>query len=274
MATIDYTASLVLEKKQYLEKPPSDPVASSVIFTLADDNIGVLPQSATYSLHKLLKVMRTYGWEGFYTRYWTVGDLDLAAHFLSLASWDENITPDDAVRDFIKNVCGQDCVEPVLKVFNLIEETTVRLDKKELGVAFCVPNMMGKHYSKGKFSKTLTWAHENYRQAFNHMQKAYQNCRPAGRHFLKYHLNRLHFAVKYLDAAENFAAVGRLKRAEELQQAAKHAKQAYRDIRLALQLWTDVARDYGDLGAIAAMNEYCYRPIRNKCRKLDVLPKN
>jgi len=267
MATIDYTASLVLEKKEYLEKPPSDPVAASVIFTLADDNIGVLPQSATYSLHELLKVMRTYGWEGFYTRYWTVGDLDLSAHFLSLASWDANVTPEDAVRDFIQNVCGQNCVEPVLKVFSLIEETTVRLDKKELGVAFCVPNMMGKHYSKGKFSETLTWAHENYRQAFNHMQTAYQNCRPGGRHFLKYHLNRLHFAVKYLDAAEHFAATGRLERAGELPEAAKQAKQAYQDIRLALQLWTDVARDYGDLGAIAAMNEYCYRPIRKKYKK-------
>ncbi len=32
----------------------------------------------------------------------------------------------------------------------------------------------------------------------------------------------------------------------------------------------NVAKDYGDLGAVAMMNEYCYRPIRDKCQQLQL----
>ena len=34
--------------------------------------------------------------------------------------------------------------------------------------------------------------------------------------------------------------------------------------REALEAYVAVAKDHGDLGAVALMNEYCYRPIRDK----------
>ena len=43
---------------------------------------------------------------------------------------------------------------------------------------------------------------------------------------------------------------------------------AYRSIRKALKSYVAVARDHGDLGAVALMNEYCYRPIRDKRAEL------
>ena len=41
-----------------------------------------------------------------------------------------------------------------------------------------------------------------------------------------------------------------------------------RAIRDALQAYVRVAKDHGDLGAVAMMNEYCYRPIRDKRNEL------
>jgi hypothetical protein len=47
-------------------------------------------------------------------------------------------------------------------------------------------------------------------------------------------------------------------------EAARQIEQAYADIREAITAWADVAEDHGDLGAVALLNQYAYRPIRDK----------
>ena len=56
----------------------------------------------------------------------------------------------------------------------------------------------------------------------------------------------------------------RAEKAGNLPEAAQHVEAAYTAIREALQAWADVAEDHGDLGAVALMNKFCYRPIRDK----------
>ena len=83
-----------------------------------------------------------------------------------------------------------------------------------------------------------------------------------------YFVGRLRFAVRYLDAAEEYGATARAEKAGKKQEALQHAEAACRAIREALSVQADVARDHGDLGAVAVMNEYCYRPIRDKRNQL------
>ena len=80
LSFVDYTASRVLKQRDLLKQVPPRRVPTTLIFTLADDNVGVLPQLATGSLHTLMGDLRDNGWSGFYTRYWTVGDLDPTVH--------------------------------------------------------------------------------------------------------------------------------------------------------------------------------------------------
>ncbi len=264
LSFIDYTASRQLRQRALLQQVPPNGVPASLIFTLADDNVGVLPQLATGSLHTLLGELRTNGWAGFYTRYWTVGDLDPTVHYLARASWDASVTPQRAYADQVEHVCGGDAIAPALEAFAIIEEITLGLDQHGLGFGFPVPGMMTKHYRSGGLSDAIRKDHELYRQALKRMEEAHQQSRKAGRDFLGYFAGRLRFAARYLDAAESYGATARAEKAKKPDEARQHSEAAYTAIREALQAYAEVAKDHGDLGAVALMNEYCYRPIRDK----------
>ncbi len=268
LSFVDYTASRQLRQRDLLRQVPPDQVPASLIFTLADDNVGVLPQLASGSLHALVGELRRNGWAGFYTRYWTVGDLDPTVHYLARASWDASMTPQQAYTDQTEHVCGHDAVQPALEAFALIERITLDLDQHGLGFGFPVPGMMTKHYRSGGLSAPLEQDHELYRRALERMEEAQQRSRPEGRDYVDYFVGRLRFAIRYLDAADAYGATSRAEKANKPDEARHHAEAAYTAIREALEAYCDVAKDHGDLGAVALMNEYCYRPIRDKRKEL------
>ena len=168
----------------------------------------------------------------------------------------------------MRHVCGPEAVKPALKSLAIIERITLGLDQHGLGFGFPVPGMMTKHYRAGGLSSALKEDHKSYRESLALMEEAHRNCRLEGRDYTGYLVGRLHFAVRYLDAAEAFGAVGRALKADQKSEARQHAETAYQAIRDALQTYADVARDHGDLGAVALMNKYCYRPIRDKRNEL------
>ncbi|RPI83616.1 MAG: type I-F CRISPR-associated protein Cas7f/Csy3, partial [Planctomycetaceae bacterium] len=98
---IDYTARRTVASRDLLGKIPAAKVESSLILTLADDNVGVLPQSSHSALHELVQDLKRYGWAGFSTRYWMPGDLDFVAYYLSRASFVSGLTPQQALADLI-----------------------------------------------------------------------------------------------------------------------------------------------------------------------------
>ena len=268
LSFVDYTASRVLKQRDLLKQVPPKNVPTTLIFTLADDNVGILPQLATGSLHTLMGDLRDNGWSGFYTRYWTVGDLDPTIHYLARASWQASLTPEEAYADQVKYVCGPDSIEPALQAFETIEQITLGLDQHGLGFGFPVPGMMSKHYSSGGLSEPLKKDHQLYRQTRKMMEEAHRLSRPAGRAYTKYFVERLRFADRYLDAAESFGATAVAEKADDKARAREQIELAYRAIREALEAYAGVAKDHGDLGSVALMNEYCYRPIRDKRNEL------
>jgi hypothetical protein len=86
--------------------------------------------------------------------------------------------------------------------------------------------------------------------------------------YVDYFVGRLRFAVRYLDAVEAYGATSRAQKANKKDEARHHAQAAQTAIREALEAYAGVAKDHGDLGAVALMNEYCYRPIRDKRKEL------
>ena len=114
---VDYTASRIVQRRDVLKNVSSSDIPCSLIYTLHDDNVGVLPQLATGSLHQLKKDLRQYGWSGFSTRYWLVSDHNPCIAYLARASWSESVTPDTVYRDQIQVVCAVDCVEDMVKHF-------------------------------------------------------------------------------------------------------------------------------------------------------------
>ena len=96
------------QNRDVLKQVPVRSVPSSLILTLADDNVGVLPQMTYTALHTLVDALRTGGWEGFSTRYWIVGDLDFSVNYLSRASFFPGITPQQALDELSRPFWGRE----------------------------------------------------------------------------------------------------------------------------------------------------------------------
>ena len=72
----------------------------------------------------------------------------------------------------------------------------------------------------------------------------------------------------YIDAALAVSRAGVAHRAGRGGDVVGELERALQAMRAALEAYAGVAADNSDRGAVAALNEYCYRPIRAKLDEL------
>ena len=265
---VDYTASRIVKRREVLGNMPSSEHACSLIYTLHDDNVGLLPQLATGSLCELTKDLIRHGWAGFSTRYWLTADHDPCVAYLSKAAWEEGVTHGNVYRDQIRTVCGEACIEDMLTMFREVEATTIALEDHGLGLTFPVPGMLTKHWTPQPLSDELVEDRQGYQRALDAAHRAREKVQPSGQSYVDYWIGRLKFGIGYLDM---IAVVRRAAIAEadgKPLDAMQNAETALATAREALEAYADVARDQSDRGAIAVMNEYVYRPLKEKIAAL------
>ena len=102
----DYTSSRIAKRPHALERIRKSGLRPVLIMSTQDDNLGIVPQLCTASMHELMDCMRRYDWEGFFLRYWMINDWEPTAAYLSAACWDESVTVEAAYREHIRSVCG------------------------------------------------------------------------------------------------------------------------------------------------------------------------
>ena len=261
---VDYTASRIVKRREVLKNIPSSEHVCSLIYTLHDDNVGLLPQLATGSLYELTQDLYRHSWAGFSTRYWLIADHDPCVAYLARAAWDRNVNHEDIYRDQIRAVCGEACVEEMLTVFREVERTTVALEAHGLGLTFPVPGMLTKHWTPQPISDELIEDRQGYQRALDAARRAHEKTQLSGQNYVDYWIGRLQFGIRYLDM---IGAVRRAAIAEadgKPTEALRHSETALATARQALEAYADVVRDQSDRGAIAVMNEYVYRPLEEK----------
>ena len=277
MNFVDYTASRILRRREVLKHIPSRDVPCTLIYTLHDDNLGVLPQLTTGSLHELTKDLRRYGWAGFSTRYWLIGDHDPCVAYLSKAAWDANARPEAVYRDQIRVVCGAACVGDMLTVLRKVEATTVGLEWHGLGLTFPVPGMMMKHWTPRSMPAELIEDRRSYERALAaarraqakvHIQPHSSSEVASSSSYVDYWVGRLEFGIGYLDTIEAVRRAATAEDDEKLSEALMLAETALATARRSLESYARVARDQSDRGAIAVMSEYVYRPLKAKLAEL------
>jgi hypothetical protein len=264
---VDYTASRIVKRRAVLKDLPARKVPSTLIFTLHDDNVGVLPQLATPSLHELVGDLRRHGWAGFSSRYWLIGDHDPCVAYLSRAAWDDSTTPELVYRDQVRSACGAASVDDLLLVFREVEKATLGLEDHGLGLTFPVPNMLLQHWRPDPFAAELAADRSAYQRALDAARRALTQTIPAGKPYIDYWIGRLEFGIGYLDTIEQLhaaAAESEKKPAE----AARLAETALATFRNALEAFARVARDQSDRGTLATLAELAYRPLRDKVAAL------
>jgi len=259
---VDYTARRVLQNKQLLESVPTKSIPSHLILTLADDNVGLLPQTVHSSLEGLMSELNHGSWSGFSTRYWCVGDLDLSSYFLSRASCDPQTTAKQALRDMVKSTCGEDLVAPIEKGLNLIEQATTTIDENDIGFSFPVPGVVMRHYGvDGEPPEWWGQARDHYLNAMNEFYRANTRARAGGRSFTLYLARRAEFGFEYMNCVEAVRKAGMASRRKDVEEQKKQLQAAVDSMYSGLNALAAVTRSNSDRGIIAVLNEYGYRPL-------------
>lgn len=266
---VDYTPARVLRRREVLKSIPGREVPSTLIYTLHDDNVGILPQLATGSLHELTKELRQNGWAGFSTRYWLIGDHDPCVAYLAKAAWDKATTPESVYRDQVQAACGPDCVQDMLTVFREVEQTTVDLEWHGLGLTFPVPGMIAKEWTPHPLAAELAAVRCRYQRALATTRQALGKTKDdQGRRYVDYWIGRLEFGSGYLDMVEAVRRAAVAESEKKPAEALRQAETALSLARRALENYARVARDQSDRGTIATLAEYVYRPLKERVAKL------
>ena len=117
-------------------------------------------------------------------------------------------------------------------------------------------------------SDELVEDRQGYQRALDAACRAREKAQPSGRSYVDYWIGRLRFGIGYLDmiAAVRRAAIAEADR--KPLDAIQNAEAALVIAREALEAYAEVVRDQSDRGAIAVMNEYVYRPLKEKIAAL------
>ena len=265
---VDYTPARIVKRREVLKSVPAREVPSVLIYTLHDDNVGVLPELATHSLHELTRDIRDLGWAGFSTRYWLTGDHDPCLAYLSRAAWDARATPEAAYRDQITHVCGAAAVPDLLKVFSEVEAATTTLEWHGLGLTFTDPHMITQHWSPRPLPAELKSVVTAYQAALNAARQALGKTQAGGESYVRYWIGRLEFGIAYMQAIEAVRAAAAANGAKDPAIAIREATRALDLIKRGLNAYAGVVRDRSDKGAIAVMNEYVVRALEAKIETL------
>jgi len=263
---VDYTARRIAAHKETLGQVSTKTTPSSLILTLADDNVGVLPQLATHSLHSLVGELRKHGWQGFSTRYWIVGDLDPAVQYLARASFDAKATPQAVYEDYITAICGEGVAERLIKALDMIEKATETIDQNDLGFTFPVPGMMMRHYNADPLPPWWKKVQDLYAGAMDEVYRANTRARDGvkARPMMVYYAKRLEFAFFYMTSLEALRQAGQAKAKGDTKTQIEKLQAATEALYDGLSAYSEVARDQCDRGVIAVLNEYGYRPLRKE----------
>ena len=240
-------------------------MSGSLSLSLSGDVAGVLPQMSHSSLKVLTDELHTVGWEGFATRFGTIGDLDFSLYYLSRASFSPGITPRQALDDLVTPALGDGTLERTLKAFDLIEQATILIDQNDLRFALPLPDIVMKHYASSE--PVPAWwgkVKGHYLGAMDEMYRVNTRSREGNRTFSLYLARRCEFGAEYINCVEAVRRAGIAKAKGDKDTQVAELEKAVESLDTALNALSAVSRSSSDRGVIAVLNEYGYRPLKKE----------
>lgn len=259
---VDYTARRVANHRELLANVPAKKVPSRLIMTLADDNVGVLPQSALQSLGTLTSEIKRHGWDGFSTRYWVPAELDSSVYFLSRTSWEKGLTAEASLKELWTSATQNEAAADRLWLaWQHLEKATNLIDENDLGFTFPVDGMLMKHYRPEPIPDWWQSATDAYTQYMIELYRAHGAIDGGAKPMLFYYAKRGEYVVEYLTAVKAVREAALAKKAGDNEAALEHLEAALESTYNCINTLSDVARDQSDRGVIATLNKFAYRPL-------------
>ncbi len=270
---MDYFPSLAAKRTEMLAFAAKSSMRVGPMTTLADDNIGILPQVTVPSLHRIFEAMKKYKVTGFFGRNFLVTKLEVGTAYLAQSSWSADITPEAIYRDQVSNVCGAAVVQEMLNVYSILGETTIKAELLASGLIFPVPAVVRKHWtdSSGPDPNWNELANQ-YRTTLPLLESAYAKSRPEGKRYVEQLLGQVKFSVAYIESVQAIRSARTYYDSAQqarndnkatdfdrnMAEADKLLNQSLDFLKTALSAWATAIRDPADLGALAFLNHYGY----------------
>jgi len=266
---VDYTARRVAENKELLAQIPAAKVPSRLIMTLADDNVGILPQSSLQRIGELTEQMHRLGWDGFSTRYWVPAELDPSVYFLARSAWDAKLTPRQAHNDLWLAMTGNpSATERLWHGWQELERATELIDRNNIGFTFPVSGMLMKHYRPDPIPEWWAQAAKHYETLMIELYRSQGAVDSRARKLLFYYAKRGEYVLEYLAAVRAVREAALAKKQGDLEKTVEHLEVALEQTYNCINTVSDVVEDQSDRGLIAVLNAYAYRPLLREYEKM------
>ena len=220
-ALIDYNLSLALPRLDRLSAL-GDGFGKYVTLSVQDDMNSLLVSSEGARIERFLERMRDAGFNGWKSRYWSIGDLDHSVDYLARASWDADLTVDDAYDDYARRVFGEGCLPEMREALRILEENGEFQGTTIFAVGFPYPSLMRRHFEmqrnfagRTEPQAGLLQCHNTYTRLVKLLEAALPKCREQGRSRLEYMIGRARTCALFLETAHTVERAGFASRAAE-----------------------------------------------------------
>jgi hypothetical protein len=254
----------LLQRAEILRVLPSHDIASVLDLTIDDDNIGMVPQLTTKTLHGLMRHLVTNGWSGFVARERFPMDHDPALGYLARAAWEPETEPEAVARRQFRAICGDPCVSDMLEVIRKVESATVYLGDQNRNFSKERPDTISKYWVAGPVPPYLAQVRVRYREGLQAAERARHKSTPEGRSYIDFWAGRLQFAIGFTDMVTAVHEAANAAAEDRRTEGAAKLDVAIGRLRDGLDAYARVVRSQSDRGAIAMLDEFGYRYLQAK----------
>lgn len=248
-----------------------------LMLTLNDDNIGSYPQFTLKSTSINIKYLISKKFNGYYLRFFPIGELEPISDFIAKVSWDKNIVAELSLSNYITKVYGENAVEPLTRAFDLMEKATYLLEKFQRDISiFPVPKKISRNIRKDMktdrcASKEVIIIKSLFMEAEYIFNCELIKCsKPEGRTHIKYYISRMNFAIKTISGILKLFDVRNSLGKDQIDNAQKHYEEACDYFRDALEGVKNNIRDDSDRGNLAVYYNMFLRETKKKMKELTI----
>ncbi len=278
LAAFGYMPTYIATRMDTIKLQDPQAIHMSLVISLEDDNIGMVPQMTGPAVQKLVEALRSNGADGLETRQWLHSNLLPTLNYLSHAAWQRGWTPKKAYEHLFKDLCGPKAMTLIARALRRLETITEDLHSAEFGISFPVPTWIThfwQDWPKKHTPRRFAGIARAFERCADDLQLAIKASKPAGKDHLQSLERHVRHAVHYCNAmaelglahrANHEAAVAQqASQFNKLDQAliatADHLDRSEQLMRSACETFAQGVRDRCDLGALAALNHYNFDAI-------------